>query len=333
MTRLPDTIHPLSRDAAAEAFTAILDGMVDDEAIAQFLIALSERGETAIEIAAAAQALRDRMIPIAAPAGAVDVCGTGGDGHHSLNVSTAVSLVVAACDVPVAKHGNRAASSKAGAADTLEALGMDMTAAGATAEQSLAEIGICFLFAVNHHPAMRRIQPIRQQIGKRTIFNLMGPLANPARVNRQLIGIARPGYVHVYAEALDILGTEHSLIVSGDEGLDELSLAGGNEVADIGADGVIMKRWSASDAGLPVHPIEAIRGGDAAFNASALRRLLQGETGAYRDAVLFNAAAALLIAGEVDSLAHGAEEAAEAIDKGLANALLDCWIDFTKAAA
>ncbi|KPF77337.1 anthranilate phosphoribosyltransferase [Blastomonas sp. AAP25] len=333
MTRLPDTIHPLSRDAAAEAFTAILDGTVDDEAIAQFLIALSERGETAIEIAAAAQALRDRMIPIAAPAGAVDVCGTGGDGHHSLNVSTAVSLVVAACDVPVAKHGNRAASSKAGAADTLEALGMDMAAAGATAEQSLAEIGICFLFAVNHHPAMRRIQPIRQKIGKRTIFNLMGPLANPARVRRQLIGIARPGYVHVYAEALEMLGTEHSLIVSGDEGLDELSLAGGNEVADIGADGVIMKRWQASDAELPVHPIEAIRGGDAAFNAAALRRLLQGETGAYRDAVLFNAAAALLIAGEVDTLADGAEEAAEAIDKGLANALLDCWIDFTKAAA
>ncbi|WP_430389036.1 anthranilate phosphoribosyltransferase [Blastomonas fulva] len=333
MTRLPDTSHPLSRDAAAEAFTAILDGTVDDEGIAEFLIALSERGETAIEIAAAAQALRDRMIPIAAPAGAVDVCGTGGDGHHSLNVSTAVSLVVAACDVPVAKHGNRAASSKAGAADTLEALGMDMAAAGATAEQSLAEIGICFLFAVNHHPAMRRIQPIRQKIGKRTIFNLMGPLANPARVRRQLIGIARPGYVHVYAEALEMLGTEHSLIVSGDEGLDELSLAGGNEVADIGADGVIMKRWQASDAELPMHPIKAIRGGDAAFNAAALRRLLQGESGAYRDAVLFNAAAALLIAGEVDTLADGAEEAAEAIDKGLANTLLDCWIDFTKAAA
>ena len=333
MTRLPDTAHPLSRDDAAEAFAAILDGTVSDEAIAEFLISLSERGETAIEIAAAAQALRDRVIPIAAPANAIDVCGTGGDGHHTLNVSTAVWLVVAACDVPVAKHGNRAASSKAGAADTLEALGMDMAAAGASAEQSLAEIGICFLFAVNHHPAMRRIQPIRQKIGRRTIFNLMGPLANPAGVRRQLIGIARPGYVHVYAEALDMLGTEHSLIVSGDEGLDELSLAGGNEVADIGPDGVIMKRWQASDAGLPTHPIEAIRGGDAAHNAAALRRLLQGETGPYRDAVLFNAAAALLIAGEVESLAEGAEEAAEAIDKGLANALLNCWIDFTKAAA
>ena len=333
MTRLPDTAHPLTREEAADAFAAILDGAVSDEAIAGFLIALSERGETAIEIAAAAQGLRDRVIPIAAPPNAIDVCGTGGDGHHTLNVSTAVSLVVAACDVPVAKHGNRAASSKAGAADTLEALGMDMAAAGASAEKSLAEIGICFLFAVNHHPAMRRIQPIRQKIGRRTIFNLMGPLANPAGVNRQLIGIARPGYVHVYAEALNMLGTERSMIVSGDEGLDELSLAGGNEVADIGPNGVIMKRWQASDAGLPTHPIEAIRGGDAAHNAAALRRLLQGETGPYRDAVLFNAAAALMIAGEVESLAEGAEEAAEAIDKGLANALLNCWIDFTKAAA
>ncbi|WP_373488460.1 anthranilate phosphoribosyltransferase [Blastomonas sp.] len=331
MTSLPDTTLPLSGDAAAAAFTAILDGTVSDDAIAQFLVALSDRGETAVEIAAAAQGLRDRLIPIAAPAGAIDVCGTGGDGHHSLNVSTAVALVVATCDVPVAKHGNRAASSKAGAADTLEALGLDMDAAGRSAEQSLAEIGICFLFAANHHPAMRRIQPIRKAIGKRTIFNLMGPLANPAGVKRQLIGIARPGYVHVYAEALDMLGTEQSLIVSGDEGLDELSLAGGNEVADIGPAGVIMKRWSAADAGLPQHPIEAIRGGDAAFNAAALRRLLQGELGAYRDAVLLNAAAALLVAGEVDSLADGAEEAAEAIDKGLANALLTCWIDFTRA--
>ncbi|PXW68123.1 anthranilate phosphoribosyltransferase [Blastomonas natatoria] len=333
MTRLPYTAHPLTREEAADAFSAILDGTVSDEAIAEFLIALSERGETAIEIAAAAQGLRDRVIPVSAPANAIDVCGTGGDGHHTLNVSTAVSLVIAACDVPVAKHGNRAASSKAGAADTLEALGMDMAAAGASAEQSLAEIGICFLFAVNHHPAMRRIQPIRQKIGRRTIFNLMGPLANPAGVRRQLIGIARPGYVHVYAEALNMLGTERSMIVSGDEGLDELSLAGGNEVADVGPSGVIMKRWRASDAGLPAHPIEAIRGGDAAHNAAALRRLLQGETGPYRDAVLFNAAAALMIAGEVETLAEGAEEAAEAIDKGLANALLNCWIDFTKAAA
>lgn len=332
MTALPPVDHPLDEDTAERAFAAILDGSVPDDAIAAFLVALSERGETASEIAGAARAMRARMIPVQAPANAIDVCGTGGDGHHTLNVSTAVSLVVAACGVPVAKHGNRAASSKAGAADTLEALGLNLDRAAETAEETLADIGIGFLFAARHHPAMGRIMPIRKAIGRRTIFNLMGPLANPAGVRRQLIGIARPGYVHVYAEALDMLGTEHSLIVSGDEGLDELSLAGGNEVADIGPDGVIMKRWQASDAGLPTHPIEAIRGGDAAHNAAALRRLLQGETGPYRDAVLFNAAAALLIAGEVESLAEGAEEAAEAIDKGLANALLNCWIDFTKAA-
>ena len=330
MTRLPDIHKPLEADEAAAAFAAILDGTVSDEDIAAFLTGLSDRGETAAEIAAAAAALRERLIPVQAPDGAIDVCGTGGDGHYSLNVSTAVSLVVAACEVPVAKHGNRAASSKAGAADTLEALGLDMDQAGRQAEATLADLGICFLFATNHHPAMRRIQPIRRTIGKRTIFNLMGPLANPARVTRQLIGIARPGYVHVYAEALAMLGTERAMIVSGDEGLDELSLAGGNEVADIRNDGtVLMQRFTPADAGLPEHPISAIRGGDAAHNANALRRLLMGEKGAYRDAVLFNAAAALVVAGEAENLKDGVEEAAEALDKGLAKALLDCWIAYT----
>ncbi len=329
MTQLPDTQTPLDEDQAAAAFAAILDGTVGEEDTAAFLVGLSDRGETAEEIAAAAAALRARLIPIAAPENAIDVCGTGGDGHHSLNVSTAVSLVVAACEVPVAKHGNRAASSKAGAADTLEALGLDMQRAGENAEATLADLGICFLFAANHHPAMGRIQPIRKKIGKRTIFNLMGPLANPARVKRQLIGIARPGYVHVYAEALQKLGTERSMIVSGDEGLDELSLAGGNEVADIGEKTLLMRRFHAADAGLPEHPISAIRGGDATYNAAALRRVLQGEKGAYRDAVLFNSAAALLIAGEVTDLKDGVEEAGEALDKGLANTLLDCWIAYS----
>ena len=175
---------------------------------------------------------------------------------------------------------------------------------------------------------MARIAPIRRALGRRTIFNLMGPLANPARVTRQLIGIARPAYVPIYAAAMADLGTDHSLIVSGDEGLDELSLAGGNEVATIDGGAVRMARWTAADAGLPTHPVEAIRGGEAPENAAALRALLLGETGAYRDAVLFNAAAALLMAGEVASLPEGVEEAAEAIDKGLANALLNCWIAY-----
>ena len=318
---LPDPQHLFAHDEAAQAFADILDARASEEEIEAFLIALTARGETMVEIAAAAQAMRDRLIPIDAPAGAIDVCGTGGDGYHTLNVSTAVSLVVAACDVPVAKHGNRAA-------DTLEALGLNMERAGQNAEETLKDLGICFLFAANHHPAMKRIQPIRQRIGQRTIFNLMGPLANPAGVKRQLIGIARPTYVPVYAEALHHLGTEHSRIISGDEGLDELSLAGGNAVAVVEPDGVRYQRTTAADAGLPVHPVEAIRGGDAQHNALELRKLLQGEHGAYRDAVLFNAAAALLVAGVVDTMPEGVEEAAEAIDKGLANTLLNCWVAY-----
>jgi len=330
MTRLPEVEPHLTEEQAADVFGLMLDGQADDDDIARFLIELSQRGETASEIAGAARALRARMIPIVAPDNAIDVCGTGGDGHHTLNVSTAVSLVVAACGVPVAKHGNRAASSKAGAADTLEALGLDMEAAGRTAEMTLREVGICFLFAVNHHPAMRHIQPIRKRIGTRTIFNLMGPLSNPAGVRRQLIGIARPAYVPIYAEAMARLGTERSFIVSGDEGLDELSLAGGNELAEVIGRDFEMRRVDAAAAGLAHAPVEAIRGGDAEHNAAALRALLLGEPGPYRDAVLFNAAGALMVAGEAESWAEGVEEAAEAIDKGLAKALLDCWIAAAK---
>ena len=328
MTSLPDPSQPLSAESASRAFAAILDGTVSDADVAAFLVALSERGETATEIAAAAQAMRERMIPIDAPADAIDVCGTGGDGHHTLNVSTAVAIVVAACGVPVAKHGNRAASSKAGAADTLEALGLNLARAGERAEATLADLGICFLFAQAHHPALAHIAPIRRSIGRRTIFNLMGPLANPAKVRRQLIGIARPDYVPVYAEALQKLGTEHSMVVSGEEGLDELSLGGGNAVTEVEKSTLRSYIISAADAGLPSHPVEAIRGGNPQHNARELRKLLQGEPGPYRDAVLFNSAAALVVAGEVERLADGVEEAAEAIDKGLANALLNCWIAF-----
>lgn len=330
MSALPDVAHHLSEADAEAAFGYLLDGEPSEDEIAAFLIALSDRGETADEIAGAARALRARLIPIAAPDNAVDCCGTGGDGHHTLNVSTAVSLVVAACGVPVAKHGNRAASSKAGAADTLEALGLDMEAAGRTAERSLSEIGICFLFARNHHPAMGRIQPIRQRLGRRTIFNLMGPLSNPARVRSQLIGIARPAYVPIYAAAMARLGTEHSLIVSGDEGLDELSLAGGNEVAYVRGHDFEMQRLSADVAGLPHAPIEAIRGGDAAHNAAALKALLMGAPGPYRDAVLFNAAATLEVADNGAGWSDRVAMAEEALDSGRAGALLARWIDLAK---
>ena len=325
MKTLPSADTHLTESDAHEIFGWILDGETSDEEIGRFLVEMSARSETSEEIAGAARALRERLIPIFAPEGTVDCCGTGGDGHHTLNVSTAVSLLVAASGVPVAKHGNRAASSKSGAADTLEALGLDMEAAGRTAEKTLNELGICFLFAKNHHPAMGRIQPIRQKLGVRTIFNLMGPLSNPAGVTRQLIGIARPAYVPIYAAAKAKLGTERTFIASGDEGLDELSLAGGNELADVKGNDFEMRRVVAVQANLPHAPVEAIRGGDPAHNAKALEALLMGAPGPYRDAVLFNTAATLIVAGKTSDWTEGAEMGAEAIDSGRAKKLLADW--------
>ena len=323
---LPDPVSPLSEAAARQAFSAIFDGNCSAEEITALLIALADRGETATEIAAAAAEMRLRMIGIDGPENAIDVCGTGGDGSHSLNISTATALVVAACDIPMAKHGNRAASSKSGAADTLEALGLDLAKAATRAEQNLREIGIGFFFAPNHHPALGPLAPIRKAIGRRTIFNLLGPLCNPAKVKRQLIGVASPDLVERYAEAAAQLGYDRAMIVSGEEGLDELSISGPSRVAIIDKQSVTISRISPEDVGLSRHPAEAIRGGDPAYNAAALNALLQGEKSAYRDAVLLNSAAALMVAGEVDSWEAGVEEAGEVIDKGLANAMLNCWI-------
>ncbi|MCE7797771.1 anthranilate phosphoribosyltransferase [Sphingobium sufflavum] len=329
MSLLPDPSLPLDEASANAAFATLLDGTPSDAEIASFLVTLSDRGETAVEIAAAARAMRDRMIAIKGPDNAIDVCGTGGDGLHTLNVSTAVALVVAACEVPVAKHGNRAATSLAGGADTLEALGLDLDRASRTAEATLADLGICFLFAQTHHPALARIGSIRKSLGRRTIFNLLGPLANPANVTRQLVGIARVDYAPLYAEAMQRIGMTRAMIVSGEDGMDELSLSAANHVTDLADDRISTYSLTGADAGLPSYAPEAIRGGDADYNAAALRRLLLGETGAYRDAVLFNAGAALIVAGVATDFRSGVEEAAEAIDKGLANALLNCWIAYT----
>ncbi len=319
---------------AETLFGHMLDGVMSDAEIAETLVTIADREETADEIAGAARAMRARMIPVTAPTNAIDVCGTGGDGSHSLNVSTAVAIVVAACGVPVAKHGNRAASSKAGAADTLEALGLDLDHASQTAEATLAELGICFLFAQKHHPALARIAPIRKSLGRRTIFNLLGPLANPARVTKQLIGVAQPGFVARYADAMALLGYERAMVVSGwdvenpdGDTIDELSVAGGHSTKMIGitpVDGSLAPNRAVYN----YYPISALKGGDASFNAAALKRMLLGEKGAYREAVQLNAAGALLVSGEVDSWQAGFEEAAEAIDKGLAKALLDCWIAY-----
>ncbi|SFR77051.1 anthranilate phosphoribosyltransferase [Sphingomonas jatrophae] len=325
---LPDPASPLDHATAHQAFADMLDGRAGDEEVHAFLLGLTLREETSVEIAAAARALRERMIEVQAPPGAIDVCGTGGDGAHSLNISTAVAIVVAACGVPVAKHGNRAASSKAGAADTLEALGLDLDRASARAEESLADLGLCFLFAQKHHPALARLAPVRRAIGRRTIFNLIGPLANPARVTRQLVGIARVDYLDTVAGAMQLLGIERAMLVSGEESLDELSIAGPSRVIRLDAAGRADETVAPETLGLERHPLDAIRGGDAAFNAARLRELLLGEPSAYRDAVLLNAAAALIVAGHAADWQEGVEEAAEAIDRGLAKALLDCWIAF-----
>lgn len=320
----------LSLPESEALFDQMLDGAMSDAEIKETLVEMAERDETSEEIAGAIRAMRARMIRVIAPEGAIDVCGTGGDGAHSLNVSTAVAIVVAACEVPVAKHGNRAASSKAGGADTLEALGLNLDRAAETAEQTLADLGIAFLFAQKYHPALSRLAPIRKEIGRRTIFNLCGPACNPAGVKRQLIGVARPDFLSVYAGALEMLGYEDAMLVAGDEPLDELSISGQSSFIRLGQS---QERISPEEAGLPRHPTEALKGGDAEYNAAALRRLLAGlqETAqdrAYRDAVLFNAAAALMVAGHANDWQSGVEEAAEAIDKGLAKALLDCWINF-----
>lgn len=314
---------------AETQFGAMLDGEMAEADIAATLTRLHERGETAQEIAGAVRAMRSRMKRVAAPANAIDVCGTGGDGQHSLNVSTAVALVVAACGVPVAKHGNRAASSLAGGADTLEALGLNLQRASDLAEVTLPDLGIAFLFAQAHHPALARLAPIRRTLGHRTIFNLTGPLANPAGVTRQLVGVAHPNLIALYRDAMRLLGTEAAMVVSGDEGLDELSIAGPSHIATIGLDR-FAGEIAPLDAGLMPHDLGQLRGGDAAFNAAALRALLLGEPGAYRDAVLLNSAAGLIVAGQVDDWFEGVEEAAEAIDRGLVSALLDCWIDTTQ---
>jgi anthranilate phosphoribosyltransferase len=322
----------LSLTQSETLFGQMLDGAMPDAEIKDILIEMADRNETPEEIAGAIRAMRARMIRVTAPEGAIDVCGTGGDGAHSLNVSTAVAIVVAACDVPVAKHGNRAASSKAGGADTLEALGLNLDRAAETAEATLADLGIAFLFAQKYHPALGRLAPIRKDIGRRTIFNLCGPACNPAGVKRQLIGVARPDFLPVYAGALELLGYEDAMLVAGDEPLDEISISGPSTIVRLGQTAA---RISPEDAGLSRHEAEALKGGDAQYNALALRRLLAGmqetaQDAAYRDAVLLNSAAALMVAGHADDWHSGVEEAAEAIDKGLAKALLDCWIDTVK---
>ncbi len=308
----------LTRAEAEVAFGAFFDGAATPAQMGGFLMALRVRGETVDEIAAAAAAMRARMQPVAAPPGAMDIVGTGGDGKGTLNISTAAALVVAGAGQVVAKHGNRNLSSKSGAADALTELGLNVMVGPPVVERCLAEAGIGFMMAPMHHPAIRHVMPARAELGTRTVFNLLGPLTNPAGVTRQLTGAFSPRWIRPMAEVLGALGSERAWLVHGSDGTDEISIAGPTAVA-AWEDGAVREfTLHPEDAGLPVHPFAAIMGGTPAENADALRALLAGAPGAYRDAVLLNAAAALVVAGRAADLREGAAMARESIDGGAA---------------
>lgn len=309
---------PLSREQAEAAFAAIMEGDATPAQIGGFLMALRTRGETVAEFAAAAAVMRARCVRVHAPEGAMDIVGTGGDGKGTLNISTATAFVVAGAGVVVAKHGNRNLSSKSGAADALTELGINVMVGADVVERALAEIGIAFMMAPMHHPAMRHVMPVRSELGTRTIFNLLGPLTNPANVRRQLTGAYSRDVIRPMAETLRSLGSDRAWLVHGSDGTDEISIAGPTDVVEL-RDGKISEfTMEPGDAGLPVHPFEAIAGGTPAENASALRALLGGAASAYRDAVLLNAAAALVVAEQAENLKDGVELARESIDSGAA---------------
>ena len=320
---------PLERADAEAAFELIMSGAATSAQIGAFLMGLRIRGETVDEIAAAARVIRAKAHTIQAPPGAIDTCGTGGDSSGTFNISTAAAIVTAACGVPVAKHGNRAVSSKSGSADVLTALGVNIAANETLVLRSLTENNLCFLMAPRHHAAMRHVAPVREELGLRTLFNLLGPLSNPAGTKRQLVGVFADRWVTPLAEVLGLLGAERAWVVHGSDGLDELTVSGPSQVAEWNEGKVTRFEVTPEQAGLPRWPAEALKGGDAAHNAAALLRLLDGEAGAYRDVVLLNAGAALLVADKVSGLSEGVAMAAAALESGRAKACLDRLIEIT----
>ncbi len=307
------------------AIDAMLSGQMPPADMAAFLTALAERGETVEDLVGAARALRTHVSPVDAPEDAVDCCGTGGDGRHTLNISTAVAFVLAGCGVPVAKHGNRAASSRCGAADVLAALDIPLDVPRDRLESALRDIGFCFLMAPGHHRALAHVAPVRKTIGHRTIFNLLGPLANPAGVKRQMVGVYAPQWVVPMAEALRALGATTAWVVHGD-GMDEIALSGPTKVAILDSSSRISETiLQPADFGFQRIDADELRGGDAADNARALQDLLDGELGAYRDTVVANAAAALMMAGRAPDLRTGVTLATAALDEGRARAVLDAY--------
>ena len=312
----------LSEDNAGDFFAACLRGDPTPAQVGAALTAMRMRGETLGEIVACARAMRQAAIRIAPPYPTIDVCGTGGDGLHTLNISTAVGFVAAGGGLKVAKHGNRALSSKSGGADILSELGVDISAPADKQLRALDEAGICFLFAPAHHGAMRHVSPVRAELGFRTIFNLLGPLTNPAGAQRQVVGVYSERWVERLAEALAALGSERAWVVHG-SGLDELTTTGETSVAEVRDGQVRLFTITPEAVGVKRAALADLTGGTPAENAQALRRLLAGETGAYRDIVLLNAAAAFLVADKVETLREGVDLAAAVIDDGRAQGALD----------
>ena len=316
----------LNRDDAREAFLYMMNGDATGPQIGAFLMALRVRGEQLDEITGAVEAMRSKALTIKAPVGAVDTCGTGGDAAGTYNISTAAAIVLSACGVPVAKHGNRAVSSKSGSADVLETLGINIDADMSIVKRCLDELGISFLMATRHHSAARHVGPARASLGIRTIFNLIGPLSNPAGTKFQVIGVFDRKWTKPMAEVLGRLGSEHVWVVTGSDGLDEITITGETYVAEYKNGKVTEFTVNPEDAGLKRTNIKEIEGGDAEYNAQAIHDILNGEKNAYRDIVLLNTAAALLVSGKMSDLKSGVEFAADVIDSGKAKDKLNAWI-------
>lgn len=312
----------LDRAETGEAFSILMSGDATPSQIGGLLMAMRVRGESEEEFAGAVDAMRAKMLPVDAPEGAIDIVGTGGDAKGSLNVSTASALVVAGCGVKVAKHGNRALSSKSGAADVLTALGVNLELSPGQISDCIEDAGVGFMFAPAHHPAMRHVGPTRVELGTRTIFNLLGPMCNPASVKKQLLGVFSPKWILPIAKVLGELGSETVWVVHGG-GYDEVTITGPTHVAALENGSVRTFDIAPADAGLSEAGEADIAGGDAKYNAAALRNLLAGKPSAYRDMVAMNAGAALVIAGLAGNIRDGVEQAAKSIDEGMAQAALD----------
>ncbi|WP_323778002.1 anthranilate phosphoribosyltransferase [Leisingera sp.] len=323
----------LTRDEAETAFTLLFEGEATPSQIGGLLMAMRTRGESVDEYAAAAAVMRSKCNPVKAPAGAIDIVGTGGDGKNTLNISTATAFVTAGAGVVVAKHGNRNLSSKSGTADLQSQMGIKVMVGPEVVEKAINEAGIGFMMAPMHHPATRHVMPTRTELGTRTIFNILGPLTNPAGVKRQLTGAFSRDMIRPMAETLKALGSERAWLVHGSDGTDELTITGISWVSALEENGDIRDvELHPEDAGLPVHPFEAIVGGTPEENAQAFRALLDGAPSAYRDAVLLNAASALVVAGHAADLKEGVAKAAASIDSGAAKSKVEALARITSAA-